>query len=127
MHGDNMKLTKKISNILEANLNESTNAYIGIEDAKGGIKYIYSHWDGYPDGVGKELLDNYTDAKKINSLIKLGDVSILRKSVGKKHDFSADRDMADKKGWTTFLLDNLDPALVQEALLAAYNHALGKV
>lgn len=37
---------------------------------------IYVHWDGYVDGVGRELLNNYDYEKALN-LILLGDESSI--------------------------------------------------
>jgi hypothetical protein len=37
----------------------ATRATIGMVTAEGYIRYIYSHWDGYLDGVGATLLENY--------------------------------------------------------------------
>lgn len=55
----------------------STNSRIGIEQADGTVKSIYCHWDGYPKGVGKTLIEHYNDRAKIESLIALGDISVL--------------------------------------------------
>lgn len=38
---------------------------------------IYSHWDGYPDGLGKELYCNFRDYDKVLNLILGGDVSFI--------------------------------------------------
>ena len=55
----------------------STNSRIGIEQANGTVKSIYCHWDGYPKGVGKTLIEHYLMREKIESLMELGDLSIL--------------------------------------------------
>jgi hypothetical protein len=55
----------------------STNSRIGIEQADGTVKSIYCHWDGYPKGVGKTLVEHYLMREKIESLIALGDLSQL--------------------------------------------------
>ena len=58
----------------------STNA--GIHYVKGNRLYsIYSHFDGYLEGVGKTLHEHYRDEKKIQKLINLGDISILGERV----------------------------------------------
>ena len=54
-----------------------TRSFIGIEMPSGSILAIYCHWDGYPEGVGKTLLENYTDREKIMELLRLGDISSL--------------------------------------------------
>ena len=55
----------------------STRCRIGIKLPDGKIKSIYSHWDGYPEGVGKKLLKYYDTPEKINELMDLGDISSL--------------------------------------------------
>lgn len=55
----------------------STRSRIGMEMPDGTIKSIYCHWDGYPEGVGKELEKSYQDPKKIEELLNLGDISSL--------------------------------------------------
>lgn len=43
----------------------------------GNLTGIYCHWDGYPDGVGRKLIDHYKDPAKVDSLLALGDISML--------------------------------------------------
>lgn len=43
----------------------------------GKVKSIYCHWDGYPEGVGRKLQRSYTDPKKVEELLSLGDISSL--------------------------------------------------
>jgi len=51
------------------------------------IKAIYCHWDGYVEGVGATLLENY-DSTKANFLVALGNVSSLQAEIGEQHAFS---------------------------------------
>lgn len=72
----------------------STRSRIGIirEKPEGGtpiVESIYCHFDGYPEGVGQMLLDNWTDEAKVNELIGLGDISSLGSVIGEKHDFDS--------------------------------------
>ena len=83
----------------------STNSAIGIvERFSGGdvtsVRGIYCHWDGYLEHVGSLLVKHYDTADKLRPLLALGDISVLRKSVGEKHGFE-DRHEADVNGWTT--------------------------
>jgi hypothetical protein len=55
----------------------STKSNIGIRETDGTVKTIYCHWDGYPKGVGKTLIEHYLMRDKIESLIALGDLSSL--------------------------------------------------
>lgn len=55
----------------------STRCYIGMLNDDGTVRAIYHHWDGYPEGVGKVLLNHYQNKDKINKLLDLGDMSII--------------------------------------------------
>lgn len=68
-----------------------TRSNIGRQQDDGTIKAIYCHWDGYPDGVGKTLVEHYQDPTKIDALLELGDLSTLAGELGEAHDFDNDR------------------------------------
>lgn len=55
----------------------STRASIAMIQSDGTIRAIYNHWDGYPEGVGKILIENYTTPALITKLLDLGDISSL--------------------------------------------------
>lgn len=55
----------------------STRSRIGIRNKNGSITSIYCHHDGYPEGVGEILLNNYKTEEKIRKLMELGDMSSL--------------------------------------------------
>lgn len=58
----------------------ATRSHIGyIKD--DNIAYIYSHFDGYPEHVGKLLQSHYTDSEKVKALIELGDISSLAENL----------------------------------------------
>jgi hypothetical protein len=59
----------------------STRSRIGIELENGKVQSVYCHFDGYVDGVGKVLINHYTDIEKIRKMIFLGDMSSLAESV----------------------------------------------
>lgn len=69
----------------------STRSVIAIENADGTYDGVYCHFDGYPEGVGKTLVENYSDKEKVKALIELGSLSVLGKNLtapdGVKHDF----------------------------------------
>ncbi len=48
---------------------------------KGKYAEIYQHWDSYPEGLGKSLIDNWNDYDKILNLILGGDASSVDKTV----------------------------------------------
>lgn len=55
----------------------ATRSLIGIRNPNGTITYVYCHWDGYPDGVGKTLKESYTDLADVDQLLEGGDMSTL--------------------------------------------------
>ena len=69
----------------------ATRARIGIQQKSGRIIASYQHWDGYPGGLGFNLIENWEDPKKVTEAIKLGDSSKWHQIIGDKVDFD-DRD-----------------------------------
>ena len=69
----------------------ATRSRIGIECPDGSVRSIYCHNDGYPSHNGKILNDHYTTREKVEELIELGDISVLKKDVtapeGASHTF----------------------------------------
>jgi len=65
----------------------STRSRIAIK-LEDKILSIYCHFDGYPEGVGNTLKEHYQDPSKIQRLMNLGDLSILRPEIGEKQDFN---------------------------------------
>jgi hypothetical protein len=55
----------------------ATRSNIGIVNEDGSITAIYCHWDGYPEYVGKMLLNHYNNDDIVNGLMNLGNLSIL--------------------------------------------------
>ena len=65
----------------------ATRARIGIKQKSGRIIASYQHWDGYPGGLGFNLIENWEDPKKVTKAIKLGDSSKWHSIIGDKIDF----------------------------------------
>lgn len=60
----------------------STNSMIfKLSEDKKQVQGIYCHWNGYINGVGYVLQTFYQDAKKVEKLITLGNISSLGKYV----------------------------------------------
>lgn len=55
----------------------STRCLIGVEYEDKTIRFIYCHSDGYIDGVGKILKENYTDPDTIENILSLGNIASL--------------------------------------------------
>lgn len=72
----------------------ATRSRIAIEQADGTVKSVYCHWDGYPKGNGRTLVEHYTDRAKVEALIALGDISILGERVEPigEHSFNQPED-----------------------------------
>ena len=120
----------------------STRAMIGYMSPKDSVTGIYSHWDGYPDGVGYNLLKFYGNPKRVLHLIEGGDVSAIDWDTGhanhyafrsrwvswnyadKKYDNEWDRGGLDEK-WEDVkprlykdLLQYLDESLTGKSMIA---------
>jgi hypothetical protein len=55
-----------------------TRSNIAIEDKETkNITVVYCHWDGYLEGVGAELLEQYDSLGMVEELIRGGDMSSL--------------------------------------------------
>lgn len=59
----------------------ATRSTIALEAANGTVTQIYCHWDGYLDYNGKILFEHYQDPAKVQQLMELGDISVLKESV----------------------------------------------
>ena len=55
----------------------STRSNIGIIGINGEIRQIYCHCDGYLAHNGKILIQHYNTTEKVESLLALGDLSVL--------------------------------------------------
>jgi hypothetical protein len=69
----------------------STRSYITIKLDNGKYKGIYCHSDGYPDGVGQCLFNNYQEQEKVEELIALGDISYIGENIGSVCAYHRDR------------------------------------
>jgi len=65
----------------------ATRSRIGKQLEDGSIKFIYCHWDGYPEHNGVILKEHYTTDAKVDELLALGDLSILGEEIGEQQDF----------------------------------------
>lgn len=69
----------------------STQSRIGYVESDGTVKSVYVHWDGYPSGNGRILLDHYDTLERVIELVSLGSLSSLREKVfpeeGTEHTF----------------------------------------
>ena len=59
----------------------ATRSTIGIKTEDGTVRAIYCHWDGYPEGVGVGLVENYNSKEQAEALIALGGFSSLMETL----------------------------------------------
>ena len=73
----------------------ATRSNIGMEIKSENGQYqvvaVYCHWDGYPEGLGKTLVDHYLDREKVKELIALGSLSYVEKEVKPKGPHTFDK------------------------------------
>ena len=55
----------------------STRARIGILNPNGSVDSIYHHWDGYPEWLGKKLVQNHNSLVDASNLMTMGDTSCI--------------------------------------------------
>ena len=53
----------------------ATRSRIGVRLLDGSIWSCYHHWDGYPAGLGVDLVKHYDTHAKAEKLVSLGDMS----------------------------------------------------
>jgi hypothetical protein len=54
-----------------------TRSTIALEFADGSVSQVYCHFDGYLDGVGAELVSDYSNPFELQKLINQGDMSSI--------------------------------------------------
>ena len=52
-----------------------TRSRIGIQLKDDSVLSVYHHWDGYPEWLGKTLVERYNSKEKASELIDGGDMS----------------------------------------------------
>ena len=68
----------------------STRSAIGYMRTDGTVRAVYCHWDGYLNGVGKTLIENY-DLIGVNDLLDLGYISSLAETIEGTKFYERDR------------------------------------
>ena len=93
----------------------STRSAIGYMRNDGTVRAVYVHWDGYLNGVGKTLIENY-DLIGVNDLLDLGNISALRETVDstkflgrdggndnvEAREFKSEYEMVDWFSWSEY-------------------------
>ena len=98
----------------------ATRSRIAIEQADGTVKSVYCHWDGYPKGVGKILVEHYLMRDKVESLMELGSISTLGEQVEPTGRVDHTFEMPELGITVAYHRDrgeSLDPARIDKSLL----------
>jgi len=76
------------------------------------VHHIYCHWDGYPEGVGNELITRFNSRELAEGLVELGNRSWLiqpdgyTSSTAELYDEPAE--VVSKEQWERFSKDPID-------------------
>lgn len=98
----------------------STRCLIGRMNADGTVTSIYCHSDGYPEYTGKMLTEHYRDDAKVDALLALGNLSILKPEIGQKHD--RDLRLPEHKNWCQAYSRDMNYPEDQSAFTDANRH-----
>ena len=55
----------------------ATRARIGILNPDNTVTSVYHHWDGYPEWLGKKLVEKFNSEEDALNLMNLGDMSCI--------------------------------------------------
>lgn len=58
----------------------STRCYAGIKNVDGTVEVTYSHFDGYPEVTGMNLLEGFNSVEQMKKLLTLGGVLSIEKT-----------------------------------------------
>lgn len=58
----------------------STRCYAGIKNTDGTVEVTYSHFDGYPEVTGMNLLEGFNSVEQMKKLLTLGGVLSIEKT-----------------------------------------------
>jgi len=73
---------------------------------------VYLHFDGYPEGAGKKLVNHYRTPASVANLISHGGISVLGEMIGEKFDFDEKTPPQQCKFYHRDRGENLDIALL---------------
>ncbi len=77
-----------------------TKAYIAKQLENGNYRTISCQLDGYPEWVGKILVENYDTPDKVDALLDVGDIYRLEKKLAPDPDSPHNSDEGWQKGVT---------------------------
>lgn len=83
----------------------ATRSRIGVVTKNGKVKSVYCHWNGYPEGVGKDLLSKeFKDSTEVEKFINEGDRSTVETSYKERGEDCPPRtNMTESEYWSSNL------------------------
>lgn len=82
----------------------ATRSLIGYwSEEKKVVVSAYCHWDGYPQGVGQTLLDNYRDLDTVKEVVSLGSFSSLKDTVQETRAEQHDKAFTSEDSFSRFI------------------------
>ena len=86
----------------------ATRSRIGIQIGDK-VHHIYCHWDGYPEGVGNELVTRFNSRELAEGLIKMGNRSWLIQPAGytpaSDELYDEPAEIVSKEYWSDYTID----------------------
>ena len=74
----------------------ATRSRIAVELQDGTVKSVYCHWDGYPDGVGQDLLNkSFSSTREVEDFIDEGSRSTVDESYYVKYGESRGEELEE--------------------------------
>ena len=74
----------------------ATRSRIAVELDNGTVKSVYCHWDGYPDGVGQDLLNrSFNSTREVEDFIDEGSRSTVDESYYEKYGESRGEELEE--------------------------------
>ncbi len=74
----------------------ATRSRIAVELNDGTVKSVYCHWDGYPDGVGQDLLNqDFSTTEQVERFIDEGSRSTVYESYYEKYGESRGEELEE--------------------------------
>lgn len=74
----------------------ATRSRIAVELEDGTIKSVYCHWDGYPEGVGRDLLNkSFSSTREVEDFIDEGSRSTVDESYHVKYGESRGEELEE--------------------------------
>lgn len=84
----------------------STRSLIGILNEDDTVDWVYCHWDGYIDHVGRMLRDHYKSEPKIRELLLNGDLSSLEEEISMIKFYDKEKSFSKSGSVNRYLNEN---------------------